>query len=124
MKYARVITLGCRLNHADTALLNSRLLRAGYTLIGDDAESSPELIVLNSCAITAEAERKSRQQIRKLKRQYPGCIIAAAGCATEANPEKMRECGADIIWTNPDKKHIFQNCSGILSNALPQENFT
>ncbi len=123
MKYALVMTLGCRLNHADTALLNSRLIKSGYTLIGDDKTSSPDLIVLNSCAITAEAERKSRQQIRKLKREYPNAVIAAAGCAAEADPDKMRDCGADFVWTNPDKKTIFHKCSGTLSKELPPENF-
>lgn len=124
MKYARVITLGCRLNHADTALLNSRLQQAGYTLIGDESISSPDLIVLNSCAITAEAERKSRQQLRKLKREYPRATIAITGCAAEADPQRSKECGADIIWTNPDKKTVFQKCAGTLSKDLPQKNFS
>ena len=58
---ALIITLGCRLNHADTALLSARLKNAGYELVDCCAEN-PDLIVLNSCAITAEAERKSRVQ--------------------------------------------------------------
>ncbi len=100
---AVVITLGCRLNHADTALLSARLTQAGYELY-DNCAVKPDLIVLNSCAITAEAERKSLQQIRKLRREYPFAQIAAAGCAAELSPEKFRNSGADIILTNPDKK--------------------
>ena len=48
---AVIITLGCRLNHADTALLSARLRRAGYEL-SDDGGDDPDLIVLNSCAVT------------------------------------------------------------------------
>ena len=123
-KTAVIITLGCRLNHADTALLSARLQNAGYEL-RDDFTVAPDLILLNSCAITAEAERKSRQQIRKLRRSYPAAIIAVAGCAAELSPEKFRECGADQILTNPDKK-LFpdQQLCGKKSRETGKCNFT
>ena len=120
---ATIITLGCRLNHADTALLSSRLQNAGYELVSD-CSCHPELIVLNSCAITAEAERKSRQQIRKLRRDNPFARIAVAGCAAEIDPEKFLECGADMIFTNPDKKSFPSRACGTLSSDLPAENFS
>ena len=100
---AVIITLGCRLNHADTALLSARLKNSGYEL-RDDFAVEPDLILLNSCAITAEAERKSRQQIRKLRREYPKAQIVVAGCAAEVNSAQFKECGADLVLTNPDKK--------------------
>lgn len=119
---AVIITLGCRLNHADTALLSARLKNAGYEL-HDDCAVKPDLIVLNSCAITAEAERKSRQQIRRLRREYPAAQIAVAGCAAELSPEKFRECGADIILTNPDKKLFPAQIAGRKSREENAENF-
>ena len=121
-KSAVIITLGCRLNHADTALLSARLQNAGYELY-DDCAVKPDLIVLNSCAITAEAERKSRQHIRKLRREYPFAQIAVAGCAAELSPEKFRECGADIILTNPDKKLFPATGQGRKSREDSPENF-
>lgn len=123
MKRALFITLGCRLNHADTALLVTRLKNAGYAPVDGD-EPSPDLIVLNSCAITAEAEKKSRQQIRRLRRDFPGAEIAVAGCAAELDPEKMFDCGADFVWSNPDKKNVFRQCSGQKSNTLNADSFS
>ncbi len=123
-KRAVIITLGCRLNHADTALLSARLQNAGYELFPSCAAAKEvDLIVLNSCAITAEAERKSRQQIRKLRREYPAVQIAVTGCAAEISPEKFRECGADVIFTNPDKKDFPAAPCGKKSREIPLENF-
>lgn len=120
---AIILTLGCRLNHADTALLAARLKNAGYGIV-DDFAAAPELIVLNSCAITAEAERKSRQLIRKLRREHPDSRIAVTGCAAEVDPEQFLSCGADQVLTNPDKK-LFPNCaSGCKSREIPVENFS
>ncbi|MCI5778682.1 MAG: tRNA (N(6)-L-threonylcarbamoyladenosine(37)-C(2))-methylthiotransferase MtaB [Lentisphaeria bacterium] len=121
MKRACIITLGCRLNHADTALLTDRLQKAGYALV-PTPEDHPELIILNSCAVTAEAERKSRQQIRRLRRLCPGAEIVAAGCAAELAPEQMRACGADRVWSNPGKKRPEEACRR--SRDLTAENFT
>ncbi|MBE6399022.1 MAG: tRNA (N(6)-L-threonylcarbamoyladenosine(37)-C(2))-methylthiotransferase MtaB [Lentisphaerae bacterium] len=122
MKRAFIITLGCRLNHADTALLTTRLQNAGYSLCMPQTPDV-DLIVLNSCAITAEAEKKSRQQIRKLRRNYPGARIIAAGCAAETDPDKLLTAGADEVWSNPDKKQIFDRCDGKKSISLAPENF-
>lgn len=122
-KKAQIFTLGCRLNHADTALLSARLKNAGYELVDCCAEN-PDLIVLNSCAITAEAERKSRQQIRKLRREHPFARIAVAGCAAEIGGNKLLDCGADIILTNPDKKSFPDSpCAGLKSREIAVENF-
>ena len=49
---AAVITLGCRLNQADSALLNDRLIRLGFQIVSPDASSSPNLILVNSCTVT------------------------------------------------------------------------
>ena len=120
---ALIITLGCRLNHADTALLTARLEKAGYELC-QDYSAKLSLIVLNSCAITAEAERKSRQQIRRMRREHPEARIAVAGCAAEISPEKFKDAGADIILTNPDKKSFPGNSCGKRSREIPVENFS
>lgn len=119
---AIILTLGCRLNHADTALLSARLKNAGYELVNNFA-GKPDLIVLNSCAITAEAERKSRQLIRKLRREHPEAQIIATGCAAELNPDQFISNGADQVLTNPDKKNLPNPAAGCKSREIPVENF-
>ena len=121
-KLARVITLGCRLNHADTALFTARLEAAGYSLC-DDPHSPVDLIVVNTCAVTAEAEAKSRRQILRLRRENPGAQIIAAGCAVELNKDALLNAGADMALTNPDKKREFSQASGVKSREIPLENF-
>ena len=61
-KYAILHTLGCRLNSADSALLVDRLEKAGYSVV--QSADSVDLVVVNSCTVTAEAARKSRQAVR------------------------------------------------------------
>ena len=121
-KRARIVTLGCRLNHADSALLTARLERAGYELC--DTPGVPvELMLVNTCAVTAEAEAKSRRQILRLRRENPGAMIVAAGCAVELNPEALLRAGADQVLTNPDKKHDFSSAPGLKSREIGDGNF-
>lgn len=122
MKSARIVTLGCRLNHADTALLTARLAEAGYAVC-DDPAIPVDLIVVNTCAVTAEAEAKSRRQILRLRRENPGARIIAAGCAVEVDPTPLLRAGADTVLTNPDKKHGFDSPAGLKSREIPVDNF-
>ena len=78
---ASVVTLGCRLNQADSALLSDRLRKAGFEIVGEDHEDSPSLIVINSCAVTATATRKTRQLLAALRRKHPYAYIVLTGCA-------------------------------------------
>lgn len=75
MSGPELITLGCRLNFAESEAM--RALAAGR----DD------LVIVNSCAVTAEAVRKTRQQIRKAKRARPGAEVIVTGCAAQIEPE-------------------------------------
>ncbi|MBR7107392.1 MAG: tRNA (N(6)-L-threonylcarbamoyladenosine(37)-C(2))-methylthiotransferase MtaB [Lentisphaeria bacterium] len=121
-KRARIVTLGCRLNHADSALLTARLEKAGYELC-DDPAVPVELLLVNTCAVTAEAEAKSRRQIMRLRRENPHAEIVAAGCAVEVNGGALLRAGADQVLTNPDKKHDFSAAPGLKSREIGEENF-
>ena len=121
-KTARIVTLGCRLNHADTALLTARLEAAGYVLC-ENPEVPVDLILVNTCAVTAEAEAKSRRQILRLRRENPDAEIIAAGCAVELNKAALLDAGANLALTNPDKKHDFALASGVKSREIAVENF-
>jgi threonylcarbamoyladenosine tRNA methylthiotransferase MtaB len=73
----KIITFGCRLNAYE-----SEVMRAHAEASGDT-----ELIVINTCAVTAEAERQARQTIRKVKRERPDAKIVVTGCAAQISPE-------------------------------------
>src|ERR1700735_2309491 len=72
-----VVTFGCRLNAYDSEAIK---LRAGEAQLTN-------AVVVNTCAVTAEAVRQSRQAIRKLRRERPGARIIVTGCAAQTEPE-------------------------------------
>ena len=109
-KFAEIHTLGCRLNIADSALLTARLQQAGYTL-SEEGEGKADLIVLNSCAITAEAGAKSRRMVRRMRKNNPGARIIVTGCAAELDPESFIAAGADLALPNAGKKIIPEGSS-------------
>ena len=86
---ARIITLGCRLNQADSALLTCRLQQMGYYLQENNAAEAPQLVIINSCAVTAAAAAKSRQAARKYQNMYPQAQIVFTGCAAEVDSENI-----------------------------------
>lgn len=92
---ASVITLGCRLNQAESALITARLERMGYTVIPYSSDIRPDLLILNSCAVTAAAERKARQNIRNLRKTHPGAKLIFTGCA--CNPELQKISGLTVV---------------------------
>jgi len=75
-----VVTFGCRLNAAESAAIEALLARAGDT----------NTIVVNTCAVTAEAERDAAAAIRKLAREQPQSRIVVTGCAAQIAPERWR----------------------------------
>ncbi|HEB79411.1 MAG TPA: tRNA (N(6)-L-threonylcarbamoyladenosine(37)-C(2))-methylthiotransferase MtaB [Rhodospirillales bacterium] len=76
---ARVVTLGCRLNTFESEVIREQAQAAGVT----------DAVIVNTCAVTAEAERQSRQTIRRLRREQPKARIIVTGCAAQIAPEKF-----------------------------------
>lgn len=72
----RVVTFGCRLNAYESEIIRAHLATAGR----DD------VIVVNTCAVTAESERQARQAIRKLRRHHPEAELVVTGCAAQTDP--------------------------------------
>jgi threonylcarbamoyladenosine tRNA methylthiotransferase MtaB len=89
---AQVISLGCRLNLAESARIRDLLAEEG------------ELVVVNSCAVTAEAVRQTRQAIRRVRRERPEARLLVTGCAAEIEREQLaRMPEVDGLVPNADK---------------------
>jgi threonylcarbamoyladenosine tRNA methylthiotransferase MtaB len=80
-------TLGCRLNYSEIESLGRELVAAGHRVV--DAPQQADVCVLNTCAVTGEAARKSRQLARKLARSNPAARLAVTGCYATLAPEAI-----------------------------------
>ena len=105
---AALESLGCRLNHAETELIRRRLERAGFRIVpwGEAAE----VMVLNSCTVTAQADATSRQALRSARRAQPGARLAVVGCHAQLHAGALAEAGlADLIVGNGDKLSVVEH---------------
>ena len=89
-----LVTLGCRLNTAESEAMREQARAAGL----DD------VVIVNTCAVTAEAVRQARQTIRRTRRDRPGARIVVTGCAAQVEPEKFAEMAeVDLVLGNDAK---------------------
>lgn len=101
-KRASVYTLGCRLNHAESALIQQRLTEAGYDLVPFGAPA--DLGVIHTCTVTQEADAKSRKMVRQFIRRNPAAFTAVIGCYAERNAKALAAIkGVDLILGNARK---------------------
>lgn len=99
---ASLHTLGCRLNQAETSMLGERLRRDGYRLV--EFGQPTDLLVLNTCSVTEDAERTSRYLIRKTLKHSPHAFIAVTGCYAQTGPDGLKkQTGIDLIVGNQYK---------------------
>lgn len=80
----KVFSLGCKVNSYECAALSSQLIREGYVEAGSQ---TPDVFIINTCSVTATADQKSRQHIRKFMKAYPECIVVVMGCYAQGNYE-------------------------------------
>ncbi|HRN84474.1 MAG TPA: radical SAM protein, partial [Hyphomicrobium sp.] len=89
-----IVTLGCRLNAYESEVMRRHASDAGL----DDC------IIVNTCAVTAEAVRQAEQTIRRLRRERPGARLVVTGCAAQIEPERFAEmAGVDHVVGNAEK---------------------
>lgn len=108
MKKAAVVTLGCKVNWYDSQAMAGALRAAGFEIIesGEAAEAAADVYVVNTCAVTHEAERKSRQAVRRLMRLHPDAAVIAAGCAAQKAPGAFSELGAAAVCGTAERAGV------------------
>jgi threonylcarbamoyladenosine tRNA methylthiotransferase MtaB len=91
-------TIGCKVNLYDTQTLLARFAACGYEVV--DFRDKADVYIINTCAVTNVADKKSRQMVGRAKgakERNPRAIVAVMGCASQADFAKYRELGIDIV---------------------------
>lgn len=96
---AAICTLGCKVNQYESQEMLCRLKDAGYEIT--DVRGDADVYVVNSCTVTAESSRKTRQTVRRLKHEHPDAVVVLTGCYPQAFAQEAAELGeADIVLGN------------------------
>jgi threonylcarbamoyladenosine tRNA methylthiotransferase MtaB len=109
-------TLGCRLNQVDSQELEAALERRGFRPAGDDEPA--EVVVVNTCAVTARAVGSDRQAIHRAVRRHPGARVVVTGCWAQTDPEAVaRVRGVDLVVGNADKPRLAELVERLIAEA-------
>jgi threonylcarbamoyladenosine tRNA methylthiotransferase MtaB len=105
-------TLGCKVNQYETQAMGELFEKAGYSIVPDTERA--DVFVINTCTVTNIGDKKSRQFIRRVKRNNPHAIIAVVGCYSQTAPEEVMNMeGVNIIIGTNERNKIVQlaeNC--------------
>ncbi len=99
MKYI-IITLGCKVNQFETAAIEKMLSSRGHS---PACSGEADVVIVNSCAVTAESGRKSRQAIRRLMADNPGALSALCGCYSQVSAAEAEAIGVDVIFGSGER---------------------
>lgn len=129
MKIA-IQTLGCKVNQVESQAMERILRERGHQLVSP--EERADAYIINSCTVTAVSDQKSRQLMRRAKRENPAAVIALCGCYPQVSPEEARKLGADLLGGTGDREGFLnlleEVCAGkgqaiAVDNALERRVF-
>ena len=109
-------TLGCKVNQYETQVMRELFEKEGHTVVSDSPDV--DVFIINSCTVTAESDRKTRQMLRKYRALYKNAVIVLTGCMPQAFSSEaslLRE--ADVVVGNTDTKKIIQLVNRFLQSG-------
>lgn len=109
------ITFGCKVNQCESENIAEAMIKNGFEF--EKNTNSAEIIIINSCSVTAESDRKLRQTLHKIKRKNQDCIVVLTGCMPQADTSAAEKLeNIDIIIGNAKKNSIPQAIKNFLKN--------
>ena len=105
MKYA-FYTLGCKVNQYETQAMEQLLTAQGHTLGSFDEPC--DCYIINTCTVTAVADKKNRNVIRRCRKQNPNAIVGVCGCYAQLEPEQVQALGADVVSGSGGREAFLQ----------------
>ncbi len=99
-------TLGCKVNQYETQAMIAQFKNAGFTVV--EPGQPAQVLVVNSCTVTATGDKKSRNRLARFRRENPHGLVVLTGCYPQAFPDKAAGSGADIITGTANKGQIVE----------------
>lgn len=107
MKKAASFALGCKVNQYESEAIAELFAEKGYEIVGIDEEA--DVYVINTCTVTNFGDKKSRQLIRKVKRQNENAIVAVVGCYAQTAPQELMKVeGVNLVIGTKDRAKIVE----------------
>lgn len=123
-KKASYITLGCKLNYAETSTYERSFIKAGYESV--PWNSKADLYIINTCSVTEHADRKSRNIIRKIHRTAPEATIVVTGCYAQLKRQEVEALeGVSLVFGADEKSSLVKRTLDLIdgkASAGPDEN--
>lgn len=118
MKTVAFYTLGCKVNHYETEAMEELFLKAGYKKV--DFSLPADVYIINTCTVTHHSDSKSRQMIRRARRQNPDGLVVVVGCYAQVAPDELMAIpGIDLIIGTGDKSRVIELVEDVLKDSTP-----
>ena len=113
MANINIVTLGCKVNQYESEWMKEQLAEKGHKIVPFFVDA--DVVVVNTCTVTSESDRKSRQIARKVRKVNPNAKIVILGCSSQLNPASFSEF--DFVGGNEEKKDIIKIIEKLMSNG-------
>ena len=112
-------TLGCKVNQYETQAMEQLLTAMGHT-VGSFQETCDGYII-NTCSVTAVADKKNRAMIRRCRREHPQAVIGVCGCYSQHDPEAAQKLGADVIGGSAQREEFLRQLVKTAQDRQPAQ---
>ncbi|MCL1919263.1 MAG: tRNA (N(6)-L-threonylcarbamoyladenosine(37)-C(2))-methylthiotransferase MtaB [Peptococcaceae bacterium] len=128
-KSAAFLSMGCKVNQTEIEGLTELFRQAGYAILDGQVlkgqtsgalSERPRVFIINTCAVTAVAEGKSRRLIRRVVRENPESIVAVMGCFSQLALEQVKALGAHIVIGTRERRSLLTDVEGALKEKISQ----
>jgi threonylcarbamoyladenosine tRNA methylthiotransferase MtaB len=116
MRTFSIVTLGCKTNQFESAAMSEKLVAAGYRQ--QDFEAGADLVLINTCTVTANTDAQSRKLIRRARRDNPQARIVVTGCYAQVDAQTLAELpGVALVLGNQEKAELLQQLADLDGQA-------
>ena len=119
MKIA-IHTLGCKVNQYETQAMEQEFTGRGHSIVS--FEETADAYIINTCTVTAVSDKKSRQMIRRARKDNPDAVVAVCGCYAQTKPEEVAQLDVDLVSGTGDRMRFIDLLEHAVREKEPKLN--